>query len=242
MHHGKTHCWLHGRGFSLKGLLAPCGPELNSSLFYFLFKVFDVQRKITYKNLTNWYKELREYRPEIPCCVVANKIDGGSGCGASTRLKLNSSAPESGPILPPSSVEIHFCVILLTNKRTSSGDFNMLFLDLCSLFIFAPFFLNHKVASRSTDVETCVFSRVQLIWRWHREASASGRSRESPSTLCPRPTAPTWLRFELYSPAVLMVVIQEFRLISSFTLCHFTTTHNSPFITQSQTSSTCKSV
>ncbi|KAG7217432.1 hypothetical protein INR49_021599 [Caranx melampygus] len=37
--------------------------------------VFDVQRKITYKNLANWYKELREYRPEIPCCVVANKID-----------------------------------------------------------------------------------------------------------------------------------------------------------------------
>uniref|UniRef100_I3KC92 RAB, member of RAS oncogene family-like 2 n=1 Tax=Oreochromis niloticus TaxID=8128 RepID=I3KC92_ORENI len=37
--------------------------------------VFDVQRKLTYKNLANWYKELREYRPEIPCCVVANKID-----------------------------------------------------------------------------------------------------------------------------------------------------------------------
>ncbi|XP_061752176.1 RAB, member of RAS oncogene family-like 2 [Nerophis ophidion] len=37
--------------------------------------VFDVQRKITYKNLSNWYKELREFRPEIPCCVVANKID-----------------------------------------------------------------------------------------------------------------------------------------------------------------------
>ncbi|GAA6073631.1 RAB, member of RAS oncogene family-like 2 [Tachysurus ichikawai] len=38
--------------------------------------VFDVQRKVTYKNLSNWYKELREYRPEIPCLVVANKIDG----------------------------------------------------------------------------------------------------------------------------------------------------------------------
>ncbi|XP_077329542.1 rab-like protein 2A [Lithobates pipiens] len=37
--------------------------------------VFDVQRKITYKNLTSWYQELREYRPEIPCIVVANKID-----------------------------------------------------------------------------------------------------------------------------------------------------------------------
>ncbi|XP_020389139.1 RAB, member of RAS oncogene family-like 2 isoform X1 [Rhincodon typus] len=37
--------------------------------------VFDVQRKITYKNLNNWYTELRESRPEIPCVVVANKID-----------------------------------------------------------------------------------------------------------------------------------------------------------------------
>ncbi|XP_054845075.1 rab-like protein 2B isoform X2 [Eublepharis macularius] len=37
--------------------------------------VFDVQRKVTYKNLSNWYKELREFRPEIPCVVVANKID-----------------------------------------------------------------------------------------------------------------------------------------------------------------------
>lgn len=37
--------------------------------------VFDVQRKITYKNLSTWYTELRDYRPQIPCAVVANKID-----------------------------------------------------------------------------------------------------------------------------------------------------------------------
>ncbi|KAG9489747.1 hypothetical protein GDO78_005600 [Eleutherodactylus coqui] len=37
--------------------------------------VFDVQRKVTYKNMSTWYHELREYRPEIPCIVVANKID-----------------------------------------------------------------------------------------------------------------------------------------------------------------------
>ncbi|XP_042631543.1 rab-like protein 2A [Cyprinus carpio] len=37
--------------------------------------VFYIHRKKTYKNLPNWYKELREYRPEIPCVVVANKID-----------------------------------------------------------------------------------------------------------------------------------------------------------------------
>ncbi|XP_076077151.1 rab-like protein 2A [Mytilus galloprovincialis] len=37
--------------------------------------VFDTTRKITYKNLPNWLKELREYRPEIPCLCAANKID-----------------------------------------------------------------------------------------------------------------------------------------------------------------------
>ncbi|XP_033101618.1 rab-like protein 2A [Anneissia japonica] len=37
--------------------------------------VFDVTRKVTYKNLPTWYKELREYRPSIPCLCAANKID-----------------------------------------------------------------------------------------------------------------------------------------------------------------------
>ena len=44
--------------------------------FPLLIQVFDVQRKITYRNLSTWYAELREFRPEIPCIVVANKIDG----------------------------------------------------------------------------------------------------------------------------------------------------------------------
>lgn len=33
-------------------------------------------RKQTYKNLSNWYKELQENRKGIPVIVVANKIDG----------------------------------------------------------------------------------------------------------------------------------------------------------------------
>lgn len=37
--------------------------------------VFDVTRKITYKNLSSWYQELRQFRPEIPCFCAANKID-----------------------------------------------------------------------------------------------------------------------------------------------------------------------
>lgn len=40
--------------------------------------MFDVERKITYKNLEKWYKELQSYRKGIPCIVVANKIDSMS--------------------------------------------------------------------------------------------------------------------------------------------------------------------
>ena len=36
---------------------------------------FDVTRKPTYQHMNNWYRELRTYCEEIPCFVVANKID-----------------------------------------------------------------------------------------------------------------------------------------------------------------------
>jgi Rab-like protein 2 len=36
---------------------------------------FDVTRKVTYKNLETWFKEVRQHCPEIPCICVANKID-----------------------------------------------------------------------------------------------------------------------------------------------------------------------
>ena len=39
-------------------------------------QVFDVTRKVTYKNLSHWYQEMRGHRPDIPCILVANKIDG----------------------------------------------------------------------------------------------------------------------------------------------------------------------
>mmetsp|Transcript_119971 Transcript_119971/g.208353 ORF Transcript_119971/g.208353 Transcript_119971/m.208353 type:complete len:223 (-) Transcript_119971:58-726(-) len=37
--------------------------------------VFDVTRKITYKNLEKWYKEMRHYCPDIPVICIANKAD-----------------------------------------------------------------------------------------------------------------------------------------------------------------------
>mmetsp|Transcript_41075 Transcript_41075/g.81063 ORF Transcript_41075/g.81063 Transcript_41075/m.81063 type:complete len:210 (+) Transcript_41075:61-690(+) len=36
---------------------------------------FDVTRKVTYKNLETWFKEVRHYCPDIPVICVANKID-----------------------------------------------------------------------------------------------------------------------------------------------------------------------
>lgn len=37
--------------------------------------VFDVTRKQTYLNLHRWYGELRQHCPNIPCILVANKVD-----------------------------------------------------------------------------------------------------------------------------------------------------------------------
>ena len=43
---------------------------------FFILQVFDTTRKVTYKNLGHWYEELRQHRPDIPCILVGNKIDG----------------------------------------------------------------------------------------------------------------------------------------------------------------------
>ncbi len=37
--------------------------------------VFDATRKVTYTNLRDWYKEMRNHCEHIPCLVIANKID-----------------------------------------------------------------------------------------------------------------------------------------------------------------------
>ena len=51
-------------------------------------QVFDTTRKITYKNLSHWYAELRQHRPDIPCILVANKIDGMCKRSCMLLLKL----------------------------------------------------------------------------------------------------------------------------------------------------------
>lgn len=36
---------------------------------------FDIKRQKTYQHLDKWYRELQEYCKDIPCLVIANKID-----------------------------------------------------------------------------------------------------------------------------------------------------------------------
>lgn len=59
------------------------GQEQYSSLhpsYYFgahvCLLVFDLKRKESYKNLGMWYEEMRKMCKDIPCILVANKIDG----------------------------------------------------------------------------------------------------------------------------------------------------------------------
>lgn len=52
--------------------------SMHSSYYYrahACIMVFDVTRKVTYKNLETWYDELQEHCKGIPTLVVANKID-----------------------------------------------------------------------------------------------------------------------------------------------------------------------
>ena len=37
--------------------------------------MFDASRKVTYQNLKGWYKEMRHHKSDIPCIIIANKID-----------------------------------------------------------------------------------------------------------------------------------------------------------------------
>lgn len=51
---------------------------MHSSYYYrahACIMVFDVTRKVTYKNLEKWYDELQDNCKGIPTLVVANKID-----------------------------------------------------------------------------------------------------------------------------------------------------------------------
>ncbi|XP_072185526.1 rab-like protein 2B isoform X2 [Excalfactoria chinensis] len=89
--------------------------------------VFDVQRKVTYRNLNNWYKELREFRPEIPCIVVANKIDADMKM---TQKSFNFARKFSLPFYFVSAADgtnvvklFNDAIKLAVTYKQSSGDF-----------------------------------------------------------------------------------------------------------------------
>lgn len=63
-----------GRGLNKEYIIMEGMPDFIR-LFPTVVQVFDVTRKVTYKNLSMWYSELRQNRPKIPCLLVANKID-----------------------------------------------------------------------------------------------------------------------------------------------------------------------
>ena len=46
-----------------------------------------LSHQVTYKNLTTWYTELRQYRPAIPTLLAANKIDENMEASQSPFLK-----------------------------------------------------------------------------------------------------------------------------------------------------------
>ncbi|KRW98292.1 P-loop containing nucleoside triphosphate hydrolase [Pseudocohnilembus persalinus] len=56
--------------------------------------VFDVTRKITYINLKKWYTEMRENCPDIPCIILANKIDADM---EKTKLKFKFAQENNCP-------------------------------------------------------------------------------------------------------------------------------------------------
>ena len=57
--------------------------------------------QVTYKNLSTWYTELRQYRPAIPTLLAANKIDENMEVCVNTNLIqcgfFNWSSPISAP-------------------------------------------------------------------------------------------------------------------------------------------------
>ena len=61
----------------------------------FFREVFDVGRKSTYKNLSQWYAELREHCPNIPTIVCANKIDSESAPRTPSQLEQGLVAMDS---------------------------------------------------------------------------------------------------------------------------------------------------
>jgi len=63
---------------------------------------FDVTRKVTYKNMEMWYKEMRHYCPDVPVIVLANKVDADP---AMAKKKFNFAQTHNLPFFCVSAAD-----------------------------------------------------------------------------------------------------------------------------------------
>lgn len=63
---------------------------------------FDVTRKITYKNMEAWYRELRQNCPDVPVICVANKVDADMNMA---KKKFNFPAQHNLPFFCVSAAD-----------------------------------------------------------------------------------------------------------------------------------------
>merc|ERR1719171_1735918 len=63
---------------------------------------FDITRKVTYKNLEMWYKEMRLHCPDIPVICIANKVDSDP---AMAKKKFNFPANNGLPFFCVSAAD-----------------------------------------------------------------------------------------------------------------------------------------
>jgi len=79
--------------------------KLHASYYYqanACILAFDVTRKVTYKNMETWYKEMRIYCPDIPVICVANKVDIDA---AMAKKKFNFPAQNNLPFFCVSAAD-----------------------------------------------------------------------------------------------------------------------------------------
>merc|ERR1719486_461765 len=63
---------------------------------------FDITRKVTYKNLEMWYKEMRLHCPDIPVICIANKVDSDA---AMANKKFNFAQVHNLPFFVVSAAD-----------------------------------------------------------------------------------------------------------------------------------------
>lgn len=123
--------------------------SLHSSYYFqadVCILVFDISRKSTYVNLKTWYSELRQHCENIPCVLVANKVDMDY---SATRKKFKFAGKNNLPLFYVSSSDgtnvvkaFEEAVCLgVGHKRFGGKDFVQ---EALELFDEEPIFIDRK--------------------------------------------------------------------------------------------------